>query len=76
MAIVQQWAGEATKTVRWTTAVVDGLLEMSPELAPGLLGDVSSSRRRLVVIDGNVRGHYGHEILCSLPGSAWSTATR
>ncbi|WP_025619702.1 3-dehydroquinate synthase family protein [Salinispora cortesiana] len=62
MARSWKWEAQVTRPVRWSTALYDGLLELTPRSEPTLFGDLDRSRRRFVTIDESVWRLYQKEI--------------
>jgi 3-dehydroquinate synthetase len=56
----------ARQKLLWVATIMRGLLDLVPAQLPGLFGDLSRSRRRLVVMDAMVHALYGKRIFALL----------
>lgn len=57
-----QWEAKVARPVMWSTALYDGLLDLTPRTEPTLFGDLDHSRRRFVTVDESVWRSYQKEI--------------
>ncbi|WP_018833150.1 3-dehydroquinate synthase [Salinispora tropica] len=57
-----KWEAKVARPVAWSTALYDGLLDLTPRTEPTLFGDLDRSRRRFVTVDECVWTLYQKEV--------------